>query len=52
MKCENFCNMFAIADYSNNEDAPAKGSSTDNPIVMEGVSAADFESLLTVLYAT
>ncbi|KAF8598504.1 hypothetical protein BDV93DRAFT_416558, partial [Ceratobasidium sp. AG-I] len=27
-------------------------SSTENPIVMEGVSAADFESLLTVLYAT
>ncbi|KAF8598499.1 hypothetical protein BDV93DRAFT_413627, partial [Ceratobasidium sp. AG-I] len=25
---------------------------TENPIVMEGVSAADFESLLTVLYAT
>lgn len=29
-----------------------EGSSTENPIMMEGVSATDFESLLTILYAT
>lgn len=28
-----------------------EGSSTENPIIMEGVSVADFESLLTVFYA-
>ncbi|KAG9110109.1 hypothetical protein FRC07_008228 [Ceratobasidium sp. 392] len=30
---------------------PEEGSSPEKPIVMEGVSASDFECLLTVLYA-
>ncbi|KAG8764182.1 hypothetical protein FRC12_008240, partial [Ceratobasidium sp. 428] len=31
---------------------PDEGSSPDNPIIIEGVAASDFECLLTVLYAT
>ncbi|QRV99782.1 The BTB (BR-C, ttk and bab)/POZ (Pox virus and Zinc finger) domain [Ceratobasidium sp. AG-Ba] len=47
MKSEVFSDMFEAA----NKD-PEEGSSDDKPIVLEGVSASDFECLLTVLYAT
>ncbi|CAE6474925.1 unnamed protein product [Rhizoctonia solani] len=50
LKSETFADMFAVAELSGG-DVPAEGSSTDNPIKMEGVSAHDFECLLTVLYA-
>ncbi|KAG8688285.1 hypothetical protein FRC09_012986 [Ceratobasidium sp. 395] len=39
--------MFKLASRD-----PEEGSSPEKPIVMEGVSASDFECLLTVLYAT
>ncbi|KAG8744331.1 hypothetical protein FRC10_010311 [Ceratobasidium sp. 414] len=44
--------MFAIAEQSEDEQAIREGSSLDNPIVMQGVSASDFECLMTVLYAS
>lgn len=44
--------MFSIAEQAKTEGKSVEGSSTDNPIKMEGVSASDFECLLTVLYAT
>ncbi|KAH7338074.1 hypothetical protein B0J17DRAFT_660673, partial [Rhizoctonia solani] len=48
LKSETFRDMFTIAEQSG---ADEQGSSTENPIRMEGVSSEDFESLLTVLYA-
>ncbi|CAE6476336.1 unnamed protein product [Rhizoctonia solani] len=51
LKSETFADMFTVAEQSGG-DVPAEGSSTDNPIKMEGVSAHDFECLLTVLYAS
>lgn len=50
MKSDTFSDMFKIANESNQESG--EGSSTENPIVMSGVTASDFEALLTVLYAT
>ncbi|KAG9096510.1 hypothetical protein FRC06_008588 [Ceratobasidium sp. 370] len=47
MKSETFSDMFETAGRD-----PEEGSSPEKPIVMEGVSASDFECLLTVLYAT
>ncbi|KAG8769871.1 hypothetical protein FRC12_004680 [Ceratobasidium sp. 428] len=47
MKSETFSDMFKVATRD-----PEEGSSPEKPIVMEGVSASDFECLLTVLYAT
>ncbi|KAG8744327.1 hypothetical protein FRC10_010307 [Ceratobasidium sp. 414] len=44
--------MFAIAEESEDEQTTREGSSLDNPIVMQGVSASDFECLMTVLYAS
>ncbi|QRV78371.1 The BTB (BR-C, ttk and bab)/POZ (Pox virus and Zinc finger) domain [Ceratobasidium sp. AG-Ba] len=46
LKSEVFSDMFSTAQ----EDL-SEGSSADRPIVLGGVSAADFESLLNVLYA-
>ncbi|KAH7337984.1 hypothetical protein B0J17DRAFT_717666 [Rhizoctonia solani] len=50
LKSETFRDMFAVVEQS--EEECAEGSSTDKPIKMEGVSAHDFECLLTVLYAS
>ncbi|KAF8598502.1 hypothetical protein BDV93DRAFT_561213 [Ceratobasidium sp. AG-I] len=50
MKSETFSDMFKIASESEQESG--EGSSPENPIVMSGVKASDFEALLTVLYAT
>ncbi|QRV93148.1 The BTB (BR-C, ttk and bab)/POZ (Pox virus and Zinc finger) domain [Ceratobasidium sp. AG-Ba] len=47
MKSETFSDMFQAA----NRD-PEEGSCREKPIVLEGISALDFECLLTVLYAT
>ncbi|KAG9075093.1 hypothetical protein FRC06_010269, partial [Ceratobasidium sp. 370] len=44
--------MFAIAEESEDEQTTREGSSLDHPIVMQGVSASDFECLMTVLYAS
>lgn len=52
VKSETFADMFAIAEQANTDGKPVEGSSVHNPIKMEGVSAKDFECLLTVLYAT
>ncbi|KAG9121351.1 hypothetical protein FRC07_002721 [Ceratobasidium sp. 392] len=52
MKSTTFSDMFALADASKNGETTPEGSSPDRPIVMEGVSASDFESLMTVLYAS
>ncbi|CAE6469460.1 unnamed protein product [Rhizoctonia solani] len=49
LKSETFSDMFKIPSQSN--DQPEEGSSPEHPIVMQGVSATDFEALLTVLYA-
>ncbi|CUA75513.1 Plexin-A2 [Rhizoctonia solani] len=52
LKSDTFRDMFTIAEQSGADaEEPREGSSTENPIKMEGVSAEDFESLLTVLYA-
>ena len=52
MKSKTFSDMFAASDNPDEDGPPKEGFSTENPIVIEDVSAADFESLLTVLYAT
>ncbi|CAE6472896.1 unnamed protein product [Rhizoctonia solani] len=49
-ECAEGSDMFAVAEQSKEECA--EGSSTDKPIIMDGVSAHDFECLLTVLYAS
>ncbi|CAE6469463.1 unnamed protein product [Rhizoctonia solani] len=52
LKSETFADMFKIAEESGGDsEEPAEGSSPEKPIKMDGVSAQDFESLLTVLYA-
>ncbi|KAF8599928.1 hypothetical protein BDV93DRAFT_608998 [Ceratobasidium sp. AG-I] len=50
LKSETFSDMFKIAGESNPDNR--EGSSPENPIIMSGVKASDFEALLTVLYAT
>jgi acetyl-CoA acetyltransferase len=50
MKSETFVDMFAVESHSDAESAVAEGSS-DNPIKLKGVLVAEFEGLLTVLYA-
>ncbi|KAG8727053.1 hypothetical protein FRC12_022846, partial [Ceratobasidium sp. 428] len=52
MKLTTFSDMFAIAEESEDDKATQEGSSLDRPIVMQGVLAADFECLMTVLYAS
>ncbi|KAG8764180.1 hypothetical protein FRC12_008238 [Ceratobasidium sp. 428] len=47
MKSEVFSDMFQTAKGDTNE-----GSSPESPIMLEGISASDFESLLDVLYAS
>ncbi|QRV93149.1 The BTB (BR-C, ttk and bab)/POZ (Pox virus and Zinc finger) domain [Ceratobasidium sp. AG-Ba] len=47
LKSKVFADMFEAA-----QGDPDEGSSPDNPIMLEGVSASDFECLLEVLYAT
>ncbi|KAH7338075.1 hypothetical protein B0J17DRAFT_660675 [Rhizoctonia solani] len=49
LKSEKFSDMFKADKVE--DDEPEKLSSPDHPITMEGVAAADFEALLTVLYA-
>ncbi|KAG8751348.1 hypothetical protein FRC12_012486 [Ceratobasidium sp. 428] len=51
MESTTFSDMFAIGSTSNNNQTAQEGSSLDCPIVMKGVSATDFECLMTVLYA-
>ncbi|KAG8700090.1 hypothetical protein FRC08_004931 [Ceratobasidium sp. 394] len=51
MKSTTFSDMFAIAEESEDEQTTREGSSLDHPIVMQRVSASDFECLMTVLYA-
>ncbi|CAE7101906.1 unnamed protein product, partial [Rhizoctonia solani] len=50
MESETFSDMFATADGSNASGSPMEGYCTDRPIKLEGVSASDFECLLTLLY--
>ena len=50
IKSVTFSDMFSVPKAETDE--PEEGSSPEHPIVMEGVSASDFEALLTVLYAT
>ncbi|KAG8738218.1 hypothetical protein FRC12_016834 [Ceratobasidium sp. 428] len=52
MKSTTFSDMFAIADESEDKNTSREGSSLDHPIVMQGVSAADFGCLMTVLYTS
>ncbi|KAG8700089.1 hypothetical protein FRC08_004930 [Ceratobasidium sp. 394] len=52
MKSTTFSDMFAIAEQSEDDQATREGTSLDNPIIMQGVSASDFECLMTVLYAS
>ncbi|KAG9119744.1 hypothetical protein FRC07_005078 [Ceratobasidium sp. 392] len=47
MKSETFSDMFSTAKGDTEE-----GSSPDKPIVLEGVTASDFECLMKVLYAS
>ncbi|KAG8744330.1 hypothetical protein FRC10_010310 [Ceratobasidium sp. 414] len=46
-----FSDMFAIAEESSDPQKVREGS-LDHPIVMDNVSASDFECLMTVLYAS
>ncbi|CAE6470671.1 unnamed protein product [Rhizoctonia solani] len=50
VKSETFADMFVVADSSNPDDEAIEGTSVDHPIKLEGVSASDFECLLTFLY--
>ncbi|KAG8683360.1 hypothetical protein FRC11_013652, partial [Ceratobasidium sp. 423] len=49
-KSEVFSDMFTVPKPEGN--GPAEGSSPEHPIVIQGVSASDFASLLRVLYAS
>ncbi|KAG8697271.1 hypothetical protein FRC08_006643 [Ceratobasidium sp. 394] len=51
MESTTFSDMFAVAEESNDPRKNREGLSLDHPIVMLGVSASDFECLMTVLYA-
>ncbi|CUA75514.1 hypothetical protein RSOLAG22IIIB_11796 [Rhizoctonia solani] len=50
LKSETFSDMFKMPKDPN--AGPEEGSSPEHPIVIEGVAAADFEALMTVLYAS
>ncbi|QRV78382.1 The BTB (BR-C, ttk and bab)/POZ (Pox virus and Zinc finger) domain [Ceratobasidium sp. AG-Ba] len=52
MKSTTFSDMFSIGDESDSSSSPKEGSSAECPIVLNGVSASDFECLMTVLYAS
>ncbi|KAG8703135.1 hypothetical protein FRC08_003057 [Ceratobasidium sp. 394] len=49
MKSEVFSDMFKMIKPS---EGPEEGSCPENPIVLSGVAASDFECLLRMLYAT
>ncbi|KAG8703134.1 hypothetical protein FRC08_003056 [Ceratobasidium sp. 394] len=50
MKSEVFSDMFKMTRPSS--EGPEEGSSPENPIVLSGVAASDFRSLLRMLYTT
>ncbi|KAG8707364.1 hypothetical protein FRC09_001866 [Ceratobasidium sp. 395] len=50
LKSTTLSNMFTIAGESESKRTSHEGASLDHPIVMQGVSASDFECLLKVLY--
>ncbi|KAG8750226.1 hypothetical protein FRC11_010620, partial [Ceratobasidium sp. 423] len=50
IKSETFADMFTVAESSNTGDQIMEGTSVEYPIKLEGVSASDFECLLTLLY--
>ncbi|KAH7338077.1 hypothetical protein B0J17DRAFT_717739 [Rhizoctonia solani] len=50
LKSETFSDMFTMPKEASKE--PEEGSSPERPILLEGVTASDFEALLTVLYAS
>ncbi|EUC54163.1 BTB/POZ domain protein [Rhizoctonia solani AG-3 Rhs1AP] len=50
MESETFADMFTVAKGSNNREESKEGISTHHPIKLKGVSASDFEHLLTLLY--
>lgn len=52
MKSDIFNSLFVATEKAGTEGNPVEGSSIDNPIKLEGISASDFERLLTVLYAS
>ncbi|CAE7101926.1 unnamed protein product [Rhizoctonia solani] len=45
-----FTNWFKTQKYSSLEEERTEGFTPNNPIVMEGIAACDFEALLKVLY--
>ncbi|CAE7127700.1 unnamed protein product [Rhizoctonia solani] len=47
-KSEVFLDMFKVAEVT--KDKPEEGSSADHPIILECISASDFEALLAALY--
>jgi hypothetical protein len=49
LKSETFSDMFKVPRGADGN--PEEGASSEHPIVMQGVTASDFEALLTVLYA-
>ncbi|QRV78384.1 The BTB (BR-C, ttk and bab)/POZ (Pox virus and Zinc finger) domain [Ceratobasidium sp. AG-Ba] len=51
MKSTTFSDMFTIAEESEDSTKKQEGLSLENPIVLDRVSASDFECLMTVLYA-
>lgn len=51
VKSKTFAEKLAEADRAHTHGESADGSSTDRPLIMGNASAADFECLLTVLYA-
>ncbi|KAJ1305386.1 hypothetical protein OPQ81_000401 [Rhizoctonia solani] len=50
IKSETFADMFTVAANSNADSQIMEGSSVEHPIKLHGVSASDFECLLTLLY--
>ncbi|KAF8603080.1 hypothetical protein BDV93DRAFT_494048 [Ceratobasidium sp. AG-I] len=50
LKSETFSDMFSLSDKGAKDPATTEGSES-HPIKLSGVSASDFENLLTVLYA-
>ncbi|KAG9081949.1 hypothetical protein FS749_007269 [Ceratobasidium sp. UAMH 11750] len=52
MRSTVFSDMFAIAEESGGEQTTREGSSLDNPILIQGVLARDFECLMTILYVS
>ncbi|CAE6528694.1 unnamed protein product [Rhizoctonia solani] len=49
MKSETFLDMHKAPETT--DDKPEEGSSPDHPIILDSVSASDFEAFLTALYA-